>query len=216
MKNYYVIDFDSTFTKVEALDELCEIVHQANNGLILKQIKEITDLAMEGKFSFSDALDERIKLLKAHKKHIPILIETLKSKVSESTKKNKAYFEQNAANILIVSGGFKDFIVPVVIEYGIKPENVYANTFVYDSQGNIIGVDKQNLLSQDKGKVKLMKHLNLDGEVAVIGDGYTDYEIKEAGYANKFYAFVENIARPSVTAKADVIAHSFDEIFANK
>jgi D-3-phosphoglycerate dehydrogenase len=46
----------------------------------------------------------------------------------------------------------------------------------------------------------------------VIGDGYTDYEIKASGLANKFYAFTENVSRPSVTAQADHIAPSLDEI----
>jgi D-3-phosphoglycerate dehydrogenase len=51
----------------------------------------------------------------------------------------------------------------------------------------------------------------------VIGDGYTDFEIKESGLANKFYAFTENVSRPKVTSQADHIAPSFDEIlYINK
>ncbi len=45
----------------------------------------------------------------------------------------------------------------------------------------------------------------------MIGDGYTDYEIKAAGLANKFYAFTENVERDQVTEKADHITPSFDE-----
>ncbi|HRI79618.1 MAG TPA: phosphoglycerate dehydrogenase, partial [Cyclobacteriaceae bacterium] len=51
----------------------------------------------------------------------------------------------------------------------------------------------------------------------VIGDGYTDYEIKHSGLANKFYAFTENVERESVSSKADHIAPSLDEfLYLNK
>jgi D-3-phosphoglycerate dehydrogenase len=46
----------------------------------------------------------------------------------------------------------------------------------------------------------------------MIGDGYTDYEVKEAGKANKFYAFVENVRREKIVKKADKVVESFDEI----
>jgi D-3-phosphoglycerate dehydrogenase len=51
----------------------------------------------------------------------------------------------------------------------------------------------------------------------VIGDGYTDYEIKHAGLANKFYAFTENVERENIMGKADHITPSLDEfLYLNK
>ena len=51
----------------------------------------------------------------------------------------------------------------------------------------------------------------------VIGDGYTDYEIKHSGLANKFYAFTENVERETITSKADHITPSLDEfLYLNK
>lgn len=76
--------------------------------------------------------------------------------------------------------------MPVVEEMGISADHVHANTFNYDSEGNITGYDETNLLSQDRGKVKLLQSLALEGEVFVIGDGITDYELRESGLANTF------------------------------
>src|SRR5690606_21654858 len=122
-----------------------------------------------------------------------------------------------ADNNFIFSNGFKEFIVPIVKEYGIKEENVFANTFTFDESGNIVGFDDKNVLSVNNGKVEQLKSLNLVGDVYVIGDGYTDYEIKAAGLANKFFAFTENIARENVLAKADHITPSLDEfLYLNK
>lgn len=210
---YFIIDFDSTFTKVEALDELGEISLNGHpdKDQRLKEIIELTNSGMEGKSSFTINLTKRIELLNANKRHLKPLVEKLKTKVSESVLRNRDFFRDFADQILIVSSGFKEFITPIVTDYGIKEENIYANTFVYDNNDNIIGFDKSNVLCLDKGKIQQLKTLNLKGDVYVIGDGYTDYEIKEAGLANKFYAFTENIERGAVIAKAEHIAPSFDE-----
>jgi D-3-phosphoglycerate dehydrogenase len=216
---YFIIDFDSTFTQVEALDELGEISLQGDpdKDSIIAKIVNLTNSGMEGKSSFTQNLTKRIDLLNANKKHLPLLISRLKNKVSESVKRNKAFFNDFSDNILIVSSGFKEFITPIVTEYGIKEENIYANTFEYDENENIIGFDKKNVLCLDKGKIQQLKNLSLKGDVYVIGDGYTDYEIKEAGMANKFYAFTENVERDVVIQKAEHIAPSFDEfLYQNK
>ncbi|MGB5976757.1 MAG: phosphoglycerate dehydrogenase, partial [Cyclobacteriaceae bacterium] len=79
------------------------------------------------------------------------------------------------------------------------------------------GFDKDNLLSKNNGKVETLRRLDLDGDVYVIGDGYTDYEIKASGLANRFYAFTENVERAKVTEKADHITPSLDEfLYVNK
>lgn len=215
----FVIDFDSTFTQVEALDVLAEISLEksSDKDAVIQEIKEITDLGMEGKISFRESLKRRIDVLHANKKDLPELIDRLSTKVSESFKRNKEFITKNRNNIFILSNGFKDFIVPIVENYGVKPENVYANDFIYDDEDNIIGFNEENLLSSNGGKPRQIESLELEGEVFVIGDGYNDYEVKAAGLAKEFYLFTENIKRESVVEKADHIAPSFDEIlFKNK
>ncbi len=212
-KPYIIIDFDSTFTKVEGLDELARIALEGSpqQDYIVNEIQKITHLGMEGKISLADSLAQRIRLLKANRDHLPRLIDRLRDQVSNSFQRNKAFLEDYAERIFIISNGFKEFIIPIVTEYGIKPENVFANSFLFDENGEIIGCDGDCILAQDKGKVQQLKTLNLQGDVYVIGDGYTDYEIREAGLANKFYAFTENIARDIVSEKADHIAPSLEE-----
>ena len=214
-----IIDFDSTFTQVEALDVLCEVSlkDHPEKDHVLQQIKDITNQGMEGKMNVRDSLSMRVKLLKANRSHLSELINRLSEQVSVSFKRNVQFFKENADNIFIISNGFKDFIIPIVEKYGVKPENVYANEFEFDESGNIIGFDKKNVLSSNNGKVEQLKALQLQGDVYVIGDGYTDYEIKLAGLANKFYAYTENVEREEVLKDADHITPSFDEfLFLNK
>lgn len=203
MKNYYIIDFDSTFTQVEALDELARISLEGHpdQEKVYNEIERFTTLAMEGKISFREALAGRIALLRANKDHLAKLVKHLKKKVSKSFDRNREFFKQNSDTAWIVSGGFKEFITPVVSPYGIKAENVYANTFTFDEEGYINGYDQNNPLSNEGGKVQLLKELNIQGTIYGIGDGYSDFQLKESGLIEKFFAFTENISRKSVTEK---------------
>lgn len=207
---HFIIDYDSTFIKVESLDELSKISN-GDNETINNKISEITNLGMEGKISFSDSLRKRIELIECNKEDIVKTVEILEKKVSDSFKNNVSFLKNNAENILIISSGFHELIEPIVIKYGIKKENIFANKFLYDNN-KVIGYDKKNPLSKSQGKVNILKELKLKGEVHVIGDGYTDYEIKKEGLANYFYLFIENIKRESVVKSADYLLKSLDQL----
>ena len=215
----FIIDFDSTFTQVEALDILGEISlkNDPQQESKLQAIKDITDKGMEGMITFRESLEQRLNILQANRDQISELIERLKLKVSKSFERNKEWLKDNGKDVYNISNGFKDFIIPIVSQYGIQKENVFANDFVYDENGKIIDFNRDNPLSKNNGKSETLRNVNLEGEIFVIGDGYTDYEIKASGLANKFYAFTENVHRPRVTSQADHIAPSFDEIlYINK
>jgi D-3-phosphoglycerate dehydrogenase len=216
---YFVIDFDSTFTKVEAFDVLAEISLDSHPDRIFlqDQIKEITNKGMDGSLSFRESLEQRLKILSPNQRHLSQLVVALRDMVSASFMRNREFFESYSDRIYIISNGFHTFIEPIVTEYGIRAENIFANRFIFDELGNVTGFDKENPLSANNGKVEQLKRLNLPGDVYVIGDGYTDYEIKRSGLANKFYAFTENVERENVLANADHIAPSLDEfLYLNK
>lgn len=219
LNKYFVIDFDSTFTKVEAFDVLAEISlngHPERSERVEK-IKEITTRGMDGSISFRESLVKRLALLAPHKDHLPVLVCQLKEQVSDSFKRNREFFQRFSDNIYIISNGFREFIIPIVTEYGVRAENVLANSFCFDEKGYVSGFDENNPLSANNGKVEQLKKLNLPGDVYVIGDGYTDFEMKKAGLANKFYAFTENVERENIIKEADHISPSLDEIlYLNK
>lgn len=210
---HYIIDFDNTFTKVEGLDELARIALEGHTeqNKIVQQIQLLTERGMNGDISFAESLRQRIALLAASKVHIESLVNFLKTKISNSFLRNANFLSEHKQQIYIVSSGFKEFIVPIVTEFGILEEHVFANEFIFDAHGQITGFDEQNVLSTDGGKTKLLSELNLQGDIYAIGDGYTDYELKASGLANRFYAFTENIERQNVMSVADNVVASLDE-----
>src|SRR5690242_3195980 len=103
LNKYFVIDFDSTFTKVEAFDALADISlkDHPDREQRKKQIAEITNMGMDGSISFRESLKRRLNLLSPSKSHLPPLISSLKEMVSESFKRNRTFFADYADNIYI-------------------------------------------------------------------------------------------------------------------
>jgi len=214
----YVFDFDSTLTRVEALDVLAEMTLRNNpdKEKVLDEIQNITNLGIDGDISFTESLERRIRLLKAHRDDLEPLIGELRQKISKSIEENKDFFKKYASDIYVISCGFKEFIDPIVEAYDIPSDRVYANTFEFDEAGNIVGFDEDNVLSSHNGKIECLKRLDLEGEVQVIGDGYSDYVMREAGIADTFFAYTENVHREKATNNADYVAPNLNEfLFVN-
>ncbi len=211
---HLLLDFDSTFVTVEALEILGEIVlaGDPDREAKLAEVYALTDQAMNGEIGFGQALARRIALLAPTADHIAALVEILHEKVTPSIARNRDFLQQAGERLHIVTGGFNDYVDPIVAAFGVPPERVLANRLVFDADGRARSVDPSSPLSRDGGKVEAVRALNLQGEVVVVGDGWTDYQIRAAGAADRFYAFTENAERPKVTAVADEVAGSFDEV----
>lgn len=200
---YFVIDFDSTFISVESLDLLAEVSLKQvpEREEILEKIKKITRDGMVGKIGFRESLEKRLKLMSFGISEINETAKLLKKKITPSILRNKKFFKANKDRIYIVTGGFERMIFPVIEEFGIDKSHVLANKFILDKSGKAIGFEKTRPTSQAQGKASAVRELGLVGEVIVVGDGYTDLEIKklnnESGIMNHAKAQMQ---RPHVIA----------------
>lgn len=207
---FFIIDFDSTFITLEGLDVLASISLKKTPEKIA-QIEQITRDGMVGKIGFRESLELRIKELGASVKDLEQSVKVLKRNISPSILRNKKFFKQNKDQIYIISGGFEEMILPVVLEFGILPDHVLANKFLIKN-GEINGFDKTRPTSEAQGKARAVRELGLKGEVIVVGDGFTDLEIKRLGAASKFVAYTENVSRESIIKDADMVVRDFDEL----
>ncbi len=210
-----VIDFDSTFIKTEALDELAKIAleHDPNKEQKAREIEAITNKGMLGEISFPASLQSRLELFSVKQKHIDKLIVDIKENITKSFLDNKDFFKENNKNLYVISGGFLDYILPIVQDFGILPKNVLANKFIFEND-KVVGVDSECFLAQDGGKTKAVEALKLKN-ITVVGDGWTDYEIRRNGGAEKFIAFSENVSRQKVVDVADIECFNFSEVIEN-
>ena len=207
----FILDFDSTLVRAETLQLMADLVPDAHK--VRPRIRKLTDDAMGGRMLFQDALRERLKILHLHRDQLQQVGALLREEITPSFKRNRAFLSAHAADIYVVSSGFREVILPVAKSLGLRPENVFANTLRFDADGYVDGVDWQNPLAGDGGKVVMVRGLKLPGEVVAVGDGWSDYELFAAGVAKRFYAFTENVQRQEVVSARGIrLAPSFDEV----
>ena len=215
-----IIDFDSTIISVETLEFLAEISlsNQENKMQLLQEISHYTNLAMNGKITFEKSLTLRFDLMKINETHIKESIKILKKKIDSSFLKNLDFIKKHINSIYVVSGGFKSIIQPILNHIFETDWNIYANDFIFNSLGEVLGVKKNNPLSMSKGKVQLIKSLNLNNDIIVVGDGYTDYEIKKFNEAKYFLAYAAHVKRNNVIENSDFVCNNFFDVieFINK
>jgi D-3-phosphoglycerate dehydrogenase / 2-oxoglutarate reductase len=211
----FVFDFDSTLVQVESLPELARISlrHHPERAERLEEVERITELTTTGGMSMAEGIALRINLASAHRKHVDSVIRVLKRSITPSVRRNRAFFKKYRARIYVVSNGFRELVVPVIEFLGLDPGHVYANSFVFDARGYVVGFDTKNPLAHQDGKARVLRNLDIgrDGDIQVIGDGFSDLQVKEAGLAAHFYAFTENVRRQSVVEQADHVLPSLDE-----
>jgi D-3-phosphoglycerate dehydrogenase len=198
--------------RVEGLEVLAEIALAGEPDAAARRaaIAALTEQAMAGDLDFGTALARRLALLRPRREHVAAATEQLCGEITPSALEHHAFFA--SPEVYVVSGGFAEMIAPVMARLGLPAERVLANRFEFDDAGLCAGFDGANPLARSGGKAEVVRGLGLRGEIVAVGDGWTDYEIRAAGAADRFYAFVENVERAKVVAHADRIARSFGDL----
>ena len=209
----FIFDFDSTLVDFETLEVLADIALEGSPeaAAVRAKIARLTDRAMTGDIPFGEALTRRLALLPLTRAHLERLAGEAEPRLTASVRRNLTFFREQASRIVIVSGGFREIIAPVARSLGVAADRIVANELSYDADGRVSGVADSPLLAPF-GKAAALKALNLPGPVVMVGDGWTDAEVKQAGVADRFYAFTEVARRERVVAAADAEVRSIDEL----
>jgi D-3-phosphoglycerate dehydrogenase len=207
----WVFDFDSTLVDFETLERLADLSLEgvADAEARRAEIARLTDATMAGEVPFAEGLARRLALLPLTRDHVAAVAAEAVARLTSSVARNRAFFRDHADRIAIVSGGFDEVIAPVAEALGIAPGRVVANTLTYDAEGRVTGVADSPLL-QPRGKALALQ--SMPRPLVMIGDGWTDYEVRQAGVADRFYAFTEVVRRAPVVAAADAEVRSLDEV----
>ena len=103
------IDFDSTFVRVETIDEIARITLQndPDRDQKIKRISDITNQAMSGEIDFPAALDLRLQTLVITRESVDRVTSDIESQVSDSFNEHRELIRENASDIWIISGGLR-------------------------------------------------------------------------------------------------------------
>jgi phosphoserine phosphatase len=182
-KRLVVFDLDSTLIETEIIDEL------AKEAGVEKEVQELTRKAMNGEFSFREALEQRIKLLKG----LPVeVLERIYSKIefTEGARELISALKRAGYKVALVSGSFTYFTNRIKEELGL--DYAFGNELeIVD--GKLTGRIKGRIIdAQEKAKIieEIAKRegISMDKVVAV-GDGANDkIMIEKAGLGIAFNA----------------------------
>ncbi|KAL9303238.1 hypothetical protein ACSQ67_020501 [Phaseolus vulgaris] len=168
-------DVDSTVCLDEGIDELAEFCGAG------KAVAEWTARAMGGSVPFEEALAARLSLFNPSLSQVQNFLEQKPPRLSPGIEELIQKLKANGIVVYLVSGGFRQMIIPVASILGIPKENIFANQLCFGSNGEFLGFDKNEPTSRSGGKavaVQQIKKARGFNTLTMVGDGATDFEAK--------------------------------------
>jgi len=204
--NSIILDVDSTLSAVEGIDWLA-----AQRGPDIEAWSAaLTERAMEGEIPIDAVYGERMRIVKPTLPEIrqlgKVYVERMATRAAETIEALRAH----DVEVIMVSGGLREGILPLARELGVEEENVYAVSVFFDEHGEYAGFDEGSLLTRQSGKRIIVGQMDLKGPILAVGDGMTDCEIKSV--VQGFAAFTGFTRREAVIAQADYIIENFDQL----
>ncbi len=211
----FAFDFDSTLIKVETLDALVDMSLAAatedQRAKVMTEFKRITDAGMNGELSMQESLKLRLQAAKLSRDHVAQFAQDAVMYITPTMDSLVQDLQGKFQQIIIISGGMTEAILPVASALGIASKDVYANTPIYDNEGIIVGMEEHPLATSD-GKSVLIKQLKTEGKIGttvMIGDGMTDAMAWLEGGADYFVGFGIHALRKKVE---QVAPHFFTDM----
>ncbi len=182
-KKLLICDMDSTVIDQECIDELGDAIGLGS------RIREITADVVNGDISFSDALRERLALMKGMDRS---LLETVYEKritLKPGARTLVQTMRRHGAFCVLVSGGFSFFTSRIAERIGFHDHQ--GNELVF-ADGKLTGEVQEPILGRSAKLNSLMKLCDdkglEPGDVLAAGDGANDIEmIKAAGLGVAFH-----------------------------
>jgi phosphoserine phosphatase len=204
--NSVIFDVDSTLSAVEGIDWLA-----AQRGPEIEAWSAgLTERAMEGEIPIEAVYGERMRIVKPTLLEIEQLGRVYVERMAAGAAGTIAELRANNVEVIMVSGGLREAILPLAKELGVDQKNVHAVSVFFGQDGTYAGFDDASLLTRQSGKRTIVGQMDLKGPILAVGDGMTDCEIKAV--VQGFAAFVEFTRREAVIERADYVVENFDQL----
>jgi phosphoserine phosphatase len=201
-----VLDVDSTLSNVEGIDWLAAL----RGSEVEKWSAELTAKAMAGHLPIEAVYSERMSVVKPTRAEIEELSRVYVDRVATGARETVADLNLNGVDLVMVSGGLREAILPLAIELGISQDKVHAVTVFFSPDGEYAGFDDDSPFTQQGGKRSAVQKMNLGGPILAVGDGMTDAEMKSV--VGAFAAFTGFIRRSPVVDLADYVIEDFHQL----
>ena len=206
--NSVVLDVDSTLSGVEGIDWLASL----RGAEVEAWSNSLTARAMDGLIPIDAVYRERMSLVKPTLSEIQALSAVYIDRVAIGAREALAELRENDVELVMVSGGLREAILPLAKELGVREERVHAVSVFFGRDGEYTGFDERSLMTRQNGKRATVREMDLKGPVLAVGDGMTDCEIRPV--VDGFAAFTGFMKRDPVVERADYVIENFDQLRA--
>jgi D-3-phosphoglycerate dehydrogenase len=215
----FFFDFDGTIYPGESLEEVLALA-LAGDPMRAERIDALEQLGrrgMEGDLIFDESLRGRLDIVCPHRRHIDAWLAEAATRVIPVWTGLLSDLHSAGHNVIVMSGGFRSCIEPVVQRLGVEPHHVYCNEFRFGGDGWVIGLDEGQALSRQGGKPWTVRTLVAQGAApglrVMVGDGATDLEAVAQGACHGMIGYGVHAVRSTVRERADIFfeqAEHFD------
>lgn len=200
-------DVDSTVSTEEGIDVLAEACGAG------EAVAEWTKKAMGGQVLFQDAIAARLGLMNPSLDTMSSLIAQHDFPLTPLMSELVVALKERNKEVVLVSGGLKQMIVPIAHKLSIPTENIFAIELFFNEDGTFKDFDRDAPTARTMGKRKVMEMLRQSYDnVVMIGDGATDLEAKSDDGAGAVIGFGGNAVRDKVKAEADWFVYNFQDL----
>ena len=215
-------DVDCTITKQDALDDLAEFLGKG------EQVRELTNLAMNGDMDLDEALQKRLDIMEPTVDKLTAYIASnpAQARLVPGIQDLIEELQSRKIQVFLISGGFRELILPVADLLNIPRSNIFANRFVYmsdDGDGvpdpstiRVHSFDPTQPTSREGGKPEAIRRIRDQKPlqtIVMVGDGVTDLEaVQETGGADLFVGYGGVMERTLVKEGADWFVQDYQEL----
>ncbi|EFJ47972.1 hypothetical protein VOLCADRAFT_60933 [Volvox carteri f. nagariensis] len=200
-------DVDSTFCEDESIDELAAYLGVGEQVAALTARQVVVDsVAMGGSVEFKEALRTRLGVMKPRRADVEHFLRDHPHRVTPGIPELVALLRSRGQEVFLVSGGFRQIIHPLAESLGIPLSHVFANSILFDSEGNYAGFDESEFTCRSGGKPAAIRHIKDKygyDSIVMVGDGATDLEARSEGAATVFVGYGGVVVRKNIAEKAD-------------
>jgi phosphoserine phosphatase len=168
-------DCDSTLSKIEGIDEL------AKNVGLGEELAELTNAAMNGIVPLEAVYEKRLVLIQPKQADIDALARQYIAEIVDGVTAVFATLQAQGKTVHIISGGLRQAILPLAAFLNVPDNCVHAVDIYFNDDGSYKDYERASPLARTGGKADIVSQIKGQYTIAVIGDGKTDMEAKQAG-----------------------------------
>ena len=90
---------------------------------------------MTGAIGFRESLSTRLNMIRPSQKSLQEFIASHPVRLTPGIRELVACLHSRGTNVYLVSGGFREIILPAAEQLLISPDRVFANSLIFDSAG---------------------------------------------------------------------------------